>query len=95
MGRTVTELKHSMTEREFRGYQAYWEKEPFGDEGRQIAQVAFLIYAANGGNRTKRLNVEDFMPRIVKQQTGDDVAASLLAWAESMQSKAKGDSQAV
>lgn len=74
-----------MSLRELREYIAYWGREPFGDECRMMAQVCWMIYTANGGQKQRRFKVEDFMPRLVKQQTNDDVASALLRWAESMQ----------
>jgi len=91
MGRPVCELKRTITNREFREYIAHWDNEPFGDEVRMMAQVCWMIYTANGGQKQKRLKVEDFMPRRVRQQSEDAVAGTLLAWAESMQAAGKAE----
>lgn len=74
-----------MTLREFYEYVAYWDKEPFGDELRMLGQISWMIYTANGGQRQRRLKVEDFMPHLVKHQSGDQVVGALLAWQEAIE----------
>jgi hypothetical protein len=88
MGRTVDELKRSMTLREFNEYVAFWEMEPFGDDVRMMAQVCWMLWVANGGQKQKKLAVEDFMPRRIREQKPEDIGGAMLAWAESMQGMA-------
>ena len=62
MHTSVRECQERVDSREFSGWQAYWELNPFGTEIQMLAKLCMLIYNANIGPKQKPLSAEDMLP---------------------------------
>ncbi len=82
MSKTVTELKNTLTLREFAGYLEFFKKfkTPIMQADRRAAMIA-TVTAQSAGNDTK---MDDFLPQYdpPKMQSPEMVERMIIAWAK-------------
>ena len=59
---SVAECQERISSREFLDWQIAWEREPWGLEMFQMAQLLCMFYNTNKKKNAKKLSVDDFMP---------------------------------
>jgi len=85
----VNAAKRAISPEQFYAWRVYYRYEPFGDEVRQLALIAMLLFNANRGPDVEPRSIEDFLPvrppkpprrRVDWREIKEKLAASAAMW---------------